>query len=116
MSIYRLNPSPRWSDATVFEGIAHFVEVPSDTAQGFNEQLAQLLALAEQTLARIGSDKSHLLSATIYLTDRTHVADLNRIWEAWLPKGCAPSRACVKVELLDPAMLVEIVFVAATVK
>jgi enamine deaminase RidA (YjgF/YER057c/UK114 family) len=116
MSIYRLNPSPRWSDATVYEGVAHFVEVPADTTQGFDEQLAQVLALAERTLTKIGSNKSKLLSATIYLTDRVNVANLNRTWEAWLPKDCAPSRACVKVELLDPAMLVEIVFVAATVK
>jgi enamine deaminase RidA (YjgF/YER057c/UK114 family) len=116
MSIYRLNPSPRWSDATVYEGVAHFVEVPADTTQGFDEQLAQVLALAEQTLTKIGSNKSKLLSATIYLADRANVAHLNHAWEAWLPKDCAPSRACVKVELLDPAMLVEIVFVAATVK
>lgn len=115
MSIYRLNPTLRWSDATIYEGVAHFVEVPSDTTQDFDTQLAQLLALAEQTLVRIGSDKSHLLSATIYLTDRANFAALNRTWETWLPEGCAPSRACVKVELLDPAMLVEIVFVAAIV-
>jgi enamine deaminase RidA (YjgF/YER057c/UK114 family) len=41
------------------------------------------------------------------------VPALNRAWEAWLPTACAPSRACVKVELLDPQMLVEIAFVAA---
>lgn len=116
MSIYRLNPSPRWSDATVYAGITHFVEVPSDTTCSFDEQLTQVLNLAEQTLARIESDKGQLLSATIYLTDRTNVAALNRIWEAWLPEGCAPSRACIKVELLDPAMLVEIAFVAVANK
>jgi enamine deaminase RidA (YjgF/YER057c/UK114 family) len=114
MNIHRLNPTPRWSDATVYQNIVHFVEVPADTSHGFDEQLAQLLALAEQTLAKVGSDKQHLLSAVIYLTDRANVAALNHAWEAWLPEGCAPSRACVKVELLDPAMLVEIAFVAAT--
>lgn len=114
MTIYRLNPTPRWSDATVYQGIAHFVEVPADTSRSFDEQLAQILSLAEQTLARIGSDKQRLLSATIYLTDRAHFASLNSIWEDWLPKGCAPSRACVKVELINPDMLVEIAFVAAT--
>lgn len=77
------------------------------------EQIAQILAQSEQTLAAIGSDKSRLLSATIYLTDRDNVPALNQAWAAWLPEGCAPSRACVKVELLDPKMLVEIAFVAA---
>lgn len=112
MSIYRLNPGPRWSDATVYAGIAHFVEVPSDTKCSFDEQLVQVLSLAEQTLAKLGSDKGRLLSATIYLTDRANLAALNTAWEAWLPQGCAPSRACIKAELLDPAMLVEIAFVA----
>ncbi len=113
MSITRLNPTPRWSDATVFNGIAHFVEVPNDTSCAIGAQIEQLLLQAEQTLAAIGSDKSRLLSATIYLTDKQHVAALNQAWEAWLPQGCAPSRACILVGLLDPAMLVEIAFVAA---
>ena len=113
MHIERLNPCPRWSDATIYRGIAHFVEVPTDTSQPFVPQLEQLLHQAEKTLVAIGSDKSQLLSATIYLTERANALELNRLWEAWLPQGCAPSRACVLVELLDPAMLVEIVFVAA---
>lgn len=113
MSIQRLNPSPRWSDATIFNGIAHFVEVPADTSCAMAMQIAQILAQAEVTLAAIGSDKSHLLSATIYITDKNNVPILNAAWAAWLPGGCAPSRACVKVELLDPDMLVEIAFVSA---
>lgn len=113
MNIQRLNPAPRWSDATVYNGIAHFVEVPNDTSCVMVEQIAQILAQAEVTLAAIGSDKSCLLSATIYLTDKDNVPVLNKAWESWLPAGCAPSRACIKVELLDPAMLVEIAFVAA---
>lgn len=113
MTIQRLNPTARWSDATIFNGIAHFVEVPNNTDCTMVEQIAQILAQAELTLAALGSDKTRLLSATIYLTDKENIAALNAAWEAWLPEGCAPSRACIKVELLDPAMLVEIAFVAA---
>jgi enamine deaminase RidA (YjgF/YER057c/UK114 family) len=113
MNIQRLNPAPRWSDATLYKGIAHFVEVPDNTNCAMDEQIAQVLAQTDVTLAAIGSDKSHLLSATIYITHKDNVPALNSAWAAWLPEGCAPSRACVKVELLDPAMLVEIAFVAA---
>lgn len=113
MDIKRLRPSPRWSDATVFNGIAHFVEVAADTEQDMTNQTLQIFAQAEATLAAIGSNKSHLLSATIYLTNVDNAAIFNSLWEAWLPAGCAPSRACLKVELLDPTMLVEIAFVAA---
>jgi len=112
-SIQRLRPTPRWSDATIFNGIAHFVEVAADTEQDITSQTTQILAQAEATLADIGSDKSQLLSATIYLTNVDNAAAFNSLWEAWLPTGCAPSRACLKVELLDPKMLVEIAFVAA---
>lgn len=113
MTITRVNPTPRWSDATLFNGIAHFVEVPADTSVAIEQQVAQLLAQTEQTLAAIGSDKSQLLSATIYITQLDDLAVLNSAWEAWLPAGAAPSRACVKVELMDPLMRVEIAFVAA---
>jgi enamine deaminase RidA (YjgF/YER057c/UK114 family) len=112
-SIQRFRPTPRWSDATVFNGIAHFVEVAADTEQDITSQTKQILTQAESTLADIGSDKSQLLSATIYLTNADNAVVFNSLWEAWLPAGCAPSRACLKVELLDPKMLVEIAFVAA---
>ena len=111
--IQRLRPTPRWSDATLFNGIAHFVEVPADTEQDITSQAHQIFAQTEATLAEIGSDKSRLLSATIYLTQTQNAAIVNPIWEAWLPENCAPSRACIKVELLDPKMLIEIAFVAA---
>lgn len=115
-SIQRLRPTPRWSDATLFNCIAHFVEVAADTEQDVISQTAQILAQTETTLAEIGSDKSKLLSATIYLTDAKNAPAFNTLWEAWLPTGSAPSRACVVAQLLDPKMLVEIAFVAAVTK
>ena len=68
---------------------------------------------AEQTLAKVGSDKSQLISVTIYITDFANVGALNDVWSAWLPADSAPSRACLKVELANPAYLVEMAFVAA---
>lgn len=111
--IKRINPAPRWSDATIFNGIAHFVEVAADNSTGIQDQVQQVLTQAENTLLSAGSDKSRLLSATIYITDFNHLPVLNAAWEAWLPAGCAPSRACLKAELVDPNYLLEIAFVAA---
>ncbi|KLV08169.1 MULTISPECIES: RidA family protein [Photobacterium] len=114
MKIHRINPSKRWSDITVYNGIAHFVEVAdSDTSADVSGQAQQIFQQAEAMLAKIGSDKSRILSVTIYLTDFANFDALNEAWEAWLPEGCAPSRACVKAELADPNYLVEIAFVAA---
>lgn len=113
MDIKRINPNQRWSDATVFNKTVYFVEVPSDTSGDMQQQVDQLLQQAEATLTLVGTDKSRLLSATIYITDIKNLSVLNLAWDAWLPARVAPSRACVKVELIDPAMLVEVAFVAA---
>ncbi|WP_320824158.1 RidA family protein [Reinekea sp.] len=113
MTIERINPCARWSDITVYNGVAYFVDVADDASADMNGQMRQLLAQAEQTLAKVGSDKSRLLSVTVYITDFANIGALNEVWSAWLPVDCAPSRACLKVELANPAYLVEIAFVAA---
>lgn len=113
MSIKRINPSPRWSDATVFNGIGYFVEIAEDCSKDFASQTAQIFAQTEKTLDLIGSDKSRLLSATIYLADLQDFSVFNQAWQQWLPEGCAPSRACMQATLVDPAIRLEIAFVAA---
>lgn len=114
MEIKRINPAPRWSDATIYNGIIHFVEVPeSDTKADMARQMQQVLEQAELSLQNAGSDKSRILSVTIYVTNFAELDAMNRVWEAWLPNDCAPSRACLKVELVDPDYKVEIAFVAA---
>ncbi|WP_035056368.1 Rid family hydrolase [Andreprevotia chitinilytica] len=110
--IHRLNPTDLWSDAVSFNGIACFVEVP-ESGSGFAEQTQALLAQAERTLQTIGSDKSRLMMATIYVTDFSNRAVLNEIWAAWLPAGAAPARACARAELASPDLLIEIAFTAA---
>ncbi len=114
MQIQRINPGKRWSDITIHNGVAYFVEVAgTDLSADIQGQAQQILAQAEQSLAKIGSDKSRLLSATIYLTDFANLPAFNEIWDSWLEDSTAPSRACVKVELADPRYLVEIAFVGA---
>ncbi|GLS05890.1 hypothetical protein GCM10007860_30520 [Chitiniphilus shinanonensis] len=110
--IRRLNPAPLWSDATVFNGIVHFVEVP-ESGDDFDSQARALLAQAERTLQAVGSDKGRLLMVTIYLPDLANRQALNAIWGDWLPEGRAPARACVRAELASPDLLLEMAFVAA---
>ena len=114
MSIKRINPTARWSDVTVYNGVARFVEVPECEPLGdIRAQVHAIMAQAEQKLALVGSDRSHVLATTIYLTDFANAPALNEIWDSWFPEGCAPSRVCVKAELADPEYLVEMVFEAA---
>ncbi|NRF13430.1 RidA family protein [Vibrio coralliilyticus] len=112
--VHRINPTKRWSDVTVFNGIAHFVEVAEgDTSADMQGQVQQIFAQAEKMLSSVDSDKSRILSVTIYVTDFAYFDALNQEWDNWFPLGTAPSRACVKVELANPDLLVEMAFVAA---
>jgi len=114
MTLHRINPTKRWSDVTIFNGIANFVEVAeADTFADIKGQVQQIFDQAEQMLALVDSDKTRILSVTIYLTDFANFDALNEIWDEWFEEGTAPSRACVKVELADPYLLVEMAFVAA---
>ena len=56
MDITRINPSPRWSDATIFNGMAHFVEVADDATADIESQIAQVFAQAEASLLTVNSD------------------------------------------------------------
>jgi enamine deaminase RidA (YjgF/YER057c/UK114 family) len=111
-SITRLHPAPQWSDAVVHKGTAYFVEVP-ESGSGIEGQTQALLAQAERTLGLVGTDKRHLLMATIYLKHMSDRAAFNAVWQAWLPEGCAPARACVSAEMASPDYLLEIAFTAA---
>ncbi|ATC96791.1 RidA family protein [Pseudoalteromonas tunicata] len=113
MDIKRINPTPRWSDITVFNHTAYFVEVADDSTADIESQIKQVFQQTERSLASVGSDLSSLLSVTIYLTDLAHLGLFNQLWEAWLPEGKAPSRACINAQLADPSLLVEITVVAA---
>jgi enamine deaminase RidA (YjgF/YER057c/UK114 family) len=114
MSIRRINPGKRWSDITVYNGIAHFVEVPdTDLSADITGQVQQILTQAAISLGKVGSDKTRILSVTIYLTDLANLPGLNKVWDNWFEEGTAPSRACVQAQLANPGFLVEMAFVAA---
>ena len=61
----------------------------------------------------IGSDKSKILMATIYLKDISYFDEMNEVWDNWVETGHAPARACVEAALAEKELLVEIVVTAA---
>lgn len=113
MTIQRHGTTRRYSDAVVHNGTVYLVEVASNTDADTAAQTADMLASVERTLAAAGSDKSHLLMATIYLADMADYDAMNAVWDNWVPEGCAPSRACVQARLAKPEYRVEIALTAA---
>ena len=64
-------------------------------------------------LEQAGSDREHMLSATVYLRDMKDFAAMNAVWDAWVPEGHAPARACVEARMARPELLVEVSVIAA---
>jgi len=90
--------------------------VPANLEADAAAQTANLLASVETLLAQAGSDKSRVLLATIYLADMADYDAMNAVWDAWVPPGHAPTRACVQAKLANPKYRVEIALTAAVIQ
>jgi enamine deaminase RidA (YjgF/YER057c/UK114 family) len=89
-------------------------QVCADATQGITEQTQTMLDKVDQLLIDSGSDRKHILSATIYVKSMSeHFAPMNAVWDAWVPEGYAPARACVEASMARDVLLVEISIVAA---
>ena len=114
--IVRLDTSPRFSEAVVHNGVIYLAgQVPEATELGdAHTQMRSICAQIDRLLERAGSDKSRLLSATIYLKSFESYAAMNEVWTAWLPEGAAPARATVgSVSLAKDDWLIEVQCTAA---
>jgi enamine deaminase RidA (YjgF/YER057c/UK114 family) len=114
MTIQRIHVGKRLSQI-VRHGDTVFLagQVPDDGSLDATAQTRQVLDKVDSLLAETGTDKHHILSATIYLSSMDHFAAMNTAWEAWMPPGAAPARATVQALLANPTYLVEIQIVAA---
>ncbi len=114
MPIQRLRTEVRYSEIVIHNGTVYLAgQFDEDFAEDAGEQTRATLAAIDALLAEAGSDRSKLLSATIYLKEMADYAALNAVWDAWLPTGCAPARTCVQAPLYDPRVRVEITVTAA---
>ena len=115
MSITRKHTSERMSKIVSHNGIVYLCgQVAADADADIQEQTRTTLAKIDGLLAEAGSSKEHILSATIYLRDiDNHFGLMNEVWNAWVPTGHAPARACVEAHMARPSLLVEISIVAA---
>jgi enamine deaminase RidA (YjgF/YER057c/UK114 family) len=114
MSTRRIEPSARMSQAVVANGFVFLAgQVATDPSIADVEaQTSQVLAEIDRLLAAAGTQKSRILSATIYLADVGTFAAMNRAWEAWVAPDAKPARATVEAKLVAPEYRVEIQVVA----
>lgn len=114
MSITRHGVGPRLSQAVVHGDTVYLAGMTAgDTSADVKGQAEQILKKIDETLAAVGSHKSKLLSATIYVANMGTFADMNSAWDAWVDKTNTPARATVEARLARPNVLVEIMCIAA---
>jgi enamine deaminase RidA (YjgF/YER057c/UK114 family) len=114
--IQRFETGSRLSKAVVHGNIVYLAGLTAEktVGQSVAAQTEEILAAIDALLAKTGTDKSKLLQATIWLQDIRTVDEMNKVWDAWVPPGCAPARACIEARLQSPAKMVEIRVTAAT--
>ncbi|MBD1552681.1 RidA family protein [Pseudomonas typographi] len=113
MSIKRFASNARMSQMVIHGNVAYLAgQVAADTSASLTGQTEQILAKIDGLLAEAGCDKRQVLSATIWLADHNDFAAMNEVWDAWVPEGHAPARACVESALAFPPYRVEIAVIA----
>lgn len=114
MSIERQETGQRMSRIVKHNGTIYLCgQVAADASAGIKEQTETMLAKVDALLEQAGSDREHILSATVYIRDMKDFADMNAVWDNWVPEGHAPARACVEARMARPELLVEVSVVAA---
>lgn len=114
MSIERQETGQRMSRIVKHNGTIYLCgQVAADASAGIKEQTETMLAKVDALLEQAGSDRQHILSATVYVRDMKDFAAMNDVWDSWVPEGHAPARACVEARMARPELLVEISVIAA---
>jgi len=115
MSITRIQPGQRFSKAVVHGDMVYLAGQVAEKAAGgpVADQTREILAIIDALLAEAGTDKTRMLMVNIWLADMRTFAEMNAVWDEWVPGDAKPARATVEAKLATPALTVEIAVIAA---
>jgi enamine deaminase RidA (YjgF/YER057c/UK114 family) len=116
MPIERLQPGPRMSQAVIHNKTVYLAGQVADEAagKGVAEQTRDILSTIDALLAQAKTDKTRILSATIWLTSMSTFAEMNTVWDQWVAPGSTPARATVEsAKLAGSEYKIEIAVIAA---
>jgi len=112
-TIERQQTTPRMSQIVIHSNTVYLAGQVGDPQHDVADQTRDALARVDALLEQAGSSRKHLLQTTIWLADMADFTAMNAVWDAWVPAGHAPARACGEAKLADPALLVEVIVCAA---
>ena len=115
MTINRIDVGARLSKVVIHGDTVYLAGLTADktAGQSVGAQTQEILAAIDGLLTKAGTDKSKLLTATIWLSDIRTVDEFNKVWDAWVIAGQTPARACIEALLQGPDKKIEIQVTAA---
>lgn len=118
MTITRLGTERRRMSKIVIHNDTVYLcgQVAKDANADIKEQTRTMLDKVDDLLLQAGSDREHILSATVYIKDMEDFSGMNEVWDAWVIEGHSPARACVQASLARTELLVEVSIIAAVKK
>jgi enamine deaminase RidA (YjgF/YER057c/UK114 family) len=113
MTIKRHEIGPRMSQAVVHGNTVYLAGQVGKPGGSVAQQTTDILAEIDRLLALVGSDKTKILQAIIWLSDMKTFGEMNAVWDKWVPQGNTPARATGSADLATPEYKVEIIVTAA---
>ena len=115
MAIKRIDVGSRMSEVVVHNGTVYLSGSAADSLdRDITVQTKETLAYIDEMLKKAGTNRSHLLSALVWIKSFSDFDAMNAVWDTWIDPKTPPVRACVhSAELYDPRVLVEIKVIAA---
>lgn len=110
--IERIETGARMSKIVKHNGVAYLCGQVG-AGESVTEQTIECLARVDALLEKAGSSREQMLQAIVWLADMKDFAEMNSVWDAWVPEGHAPARACGEAKLARPELKVEIIVTAA---
>lgn len=111
--IKRFETNTRMSQVVTHNGIAYLAGQVGSPGASVTDQTKAVLAEIDRLLAMVGTDKTKILTAQIWMADMADFAEMNAVWDAWVAEGHAPARATGESALATPEYKVEIIVTAA---
>ena len=110
--IERMHTAARSSKIVKHGGVVYLSGQVGEGAD-ITAQTQECLSRVDALLIEAGSDREHMLQAVVWLADMADFAEMNLVWNAWVPEGFAPARACGEAKLAREVLKVEIIVTAA---
>lgn len=112
-SIERHNTTRRMSKIVIHNDIVYLCGQVGNRGDSIEDQCLETFRRIDALLEEAGTSKERMLQAIVWLKTMDDFDAMNALWEEWVPEGCAPARACGRVEMASDELLVEITVTAA---